>query len=960
MYRSNEISVAMIDMSATILSLLFSFDNDSLYGRDWKLDVKYESYIPLLNVIDNLLEAMLINRNTTSFISDPLTSIRSSLMNISNSILRDFLLGQSNMEFINHYYRSTAFIEYSDNSTVFTINSPLSEFEKYINFSIPVITISQDVIDTKNQLIASITYLHDQIYTESNDKLLGQSILFSLSDRSTQCIDNNCRFQTTFNHSYINYTTNMVVSEDTPPTIFCTWGQPLNTTLPCSNGYEVSIECNGEFDGFINATCPYDTTVPICTEVNSNNHNLLLESELCSTYDFGPTWITCECAVNVHTTSIDWSNPSVTSLELVPVTRFLHIPQSIKVTQNPYPTMPPTPVPTVGLSYPTITFCLEANVTFLMKYYGSMQFTSNDMNAFVHATSLMFTHAKSANVIAKDISLDSSSISTVNSNNANNYKNTTMQEKLRTMNFVITLTSDLYCTADEAFKVFSSNFGESLAISSWSNAVNDIGLKDKVISVVYADFYSPISCGIISIIQTSSMLCNSSPTLAPVSNSNTNNIDSTSTHSQKESVMSITEFIKMYLTGFISFILVTILYICYSNRIKRLFNFVTKGRKKKIILKDNLETSFFEDSLHSSVISAVDEDSMEYEFVNAYYENDKMINNSAFNWNKSDDPNEIDLSVVGDDDNNGYERITDNDINVALNDSTFSPSICSTDNADVASEDISRNIANSKLKSRKLKRSSKSRKAKRALNLAPLNIMGTLRDDAISVDDSSKAVVKSKADRSLKLVPLISGKNDRNDDDSVVSKDITKVSVKSKADRSLKLVQLISGKSDHNDDESVISEDVTKVSVKSKADRSLKLVPLTSGKSDHNDDESVISKDITKVSVKSKADRSLKLVPLISGKSDHNDDESVVSEDVTKVSVKSKADRSLKLVPLINRKSDHNDDESVVSDKVSVKSKTDQSLKLASLISTKNKSDESANSENEDYQVFSDEDFEFV
>jgi len=928
MYRSNEINVDMIDMSATILSLLFSFDDDNLYGRDWKLDVNYENYIPLLNVIDNLIEATLINRNTTPSTPDPLTSIRSSLMNISNSILRDFLAGQSNMEFIQHYYRSNVFIEYSDNSTVFTINSPLSEFEKYTNVSIPVITITQDVIDFENQLIASVTYLHDQMYTESNDKLLGQSILFSLSDRSTQCIDNNCRFQTTFNHSYINYTTNMVVSEDTPPTILCTWGQHLITTLPCSNGYEVSIECDGEFDGFINATCPYDTTVPICTEVNSNDHNLLLESELCSTYDFGPTWITCECAVNVHTISIDWSNPSVTSLELVPVARLLHIPQSIKVTQNPYPTMPPTSVPTVSLSYPTITFCLEANVTFLMKYYGSMQFTSNDMNAFVHATSLMFTHAKSVNVIAKDISLDSSSTSNVNSNNANNYNNTSLHDKLRTINFVITLTSDLYCNADEAFKVFSSTFGESLAISSWSNAVNDIGLKDKLIDIVYVDFYAPISCGIISIIQTSSILCNSSPALAPVSNTNTNNIYSTYTHSQKDSVMGITEFLKMYLTGLIFFVLVTISYMCYSNRIKRLFNFLTKGRKKKIIFRDNLETTLNEDSLHSSVSSAVDEDSMEYEFVNARYENDNMINNSAFNWNRSDNPNEIDQSIVEDDDYDSYELITGNDTNVVLDDSKFSPSICSTDNADVASEDISRNIVNSKLKSRKLRsRSSKSRKAKRALNLAPLISMGTLRDDAISVDDSSKAVLKSKADRSLKLFPLISGESDHNDDESVVSEDITKVSVKSKADRSLKLVPLISGKSDHNDDESVVSGDITKVSVKSKSDRSLKLVPLISGKSDHNDDESVVSEDITKVSVKSKADRSLKLVPLISGKSDHNDDESVVSEDIIKVSVKSKAD---------------------------------QSLKLASLITTDNKSNESVNAVNEDYQVSKDEDFEFV
>jgi hypothetical protein len=371
----------------------------------------------------------------------------------------------------------------------------------------------------------------------------------------------------------------------------------------------------------------------------------------------------------------------------------------------------------------------------------------------------MFTHAKSVNVIAKDISLDSSSTSNVKGNNANNnnYYNATLQDKLRTINFVITLTSDLYCNADEAFKMFSSTFGESLANSSWSNAVDEIGLKDKLIAIVYVDFYSPISCGIISIIQTSSILCNSSPSLAPISNSSINNIDFTNTNSQKDSVISITEFLKMYLTGLISFILLTILYMCYSNRIKRLFDFVSEGRKKKIIFKDNLETTLNEDSLHSSVISAFDEDSMEYEFI---YENDNMINNSAFNWNRSDNPDEIDQSIVEDDDYDSYELITGNDTNVVLDDSKFSPSIRSTDNADVASEDYSRNIVNSKLKSRKLRsRSSKSRKVKRALNLAPLISMGTLRDDAISVDDSSKAVLKSKADRSLRLASLISTKN---------------------------------------------------------------------------------------------------------------------------------------------------------------------------------------------------------
>jgi hypothetical protein len=280
---------------------------------------------------------------------------------------------------------------------------------------------------------------------------------------------------------------------------------------------------------------------------------------------------------------------------------------------------------------------------------------------------------------------------------------------------------------------------------------------------------------------------------------------------------------------------------CYSNRIKRLFNFLTKGRKKKIIFRDNLETTLNEDSLHSSVISAFDEDSMEYDFI---YENDNMINNSAFNWNRSDNSNEIDQSIVEDDDYDSYELITGNDTNVVLDDSKFSPSIRSTDNADVASEDYSRNIVNSKLKSRKLRsRSSKSRKAKRALNLAPLISMGTLRDDAISVDDSSKAVLKSKADRSLKLVPLISGESDHNDDESVVSEDITKVSVKSKADRSLKLVPLISGKSDHNDDESVVSEDIIKVSVKSKADQSLKLASSITTDNKSNESVNAVNED---------------------------------------------------------------------------------------------------------------------
>jgi len=43
-----------------------------------------------------------------------------------------------------------------------------------------------------------------------------------------------------------------------------------------------------------------------------------------------------------------------------------------------------------------------------------------------------------------------------------------------------------------------------------------------------------------------------------------------------------------------------------------------------------------------------------------------------------------------------------------------------------------------------------------------------------------------------------------------------------------------------------------------------------------------------------------------------------------------------------------------------VKSKADQSLKLASLITINNMSNESVNAENEDYQVSTDEDFEFV
>jgi hypothetical protein len=76
-------------------------------------------------------------------------------------------------------------------------------------------------------------------------------------------------------------------------TTMCFEGVVLSHVYPCSNG-NMTVSCNGTYNGFISSQCPYNVTQPSCAALADD----ALYNGLCTTDDFSSDSTTCSCTLD--------------------------------------------------------------------------------------------------------------------------------------------------------------------------------------------------------------------------------------------------------------------------------------------------------------------------------------------------------------------------------------------------------------------------------------------------------------------------------------------------------------------------------------------------------------------------------------------------------------------------------------------------------------------------------------
>jgi len=500
-----------------------------------------EAFEPVLGVINGLIQSRADNVILQDT-SDPLNtalfdSIRTNLGIISQSILRNMVPMKSNLNLIKSNLRST-FVDQITSRQIYETTCPQTPLDRFVGSLSPSLTFVNSKRD-QYELVVSISCINDKIFKpHDQDLILAHSILMNFADR-TECNWNECIVLVNFTHKAFVFESNQLLIS--PPPVYCDLHQePILHTFDCGNGYILTTECDGEFQGYINSTCPYDVQIPFCASF----HNYpIFTDQVCSVHAFGTSWLTCECGIYVGQSNSSFDNPvSGSYLEVTPISKLLHVESIKNYTYNLYPST----MSSVNDAYPIISFGIKATVTFSMMSYGSTVLTKHDTESLIRVTSAVFG-AKVADIIVAEVHI----------------KPLLDNELTVTIIFKALLTSNTHCTYSEAFKEFDDNFHRSMADFTWIQLLSNVGLDEKSIGAVVGDV-STTPFSEISFISTLDYACSSAPTSPPVQGSgNTNNIETGNgvLHSIGGNG---NEYFGFYLFYLVTFSILTASYMLYS------------------------------------------------------------------------------------------------------------------------------------------------------------------------------------------------------------------------------------------------------------------------------------------------------------------------------------------------------------------------------------------------------------
>ena len=593
---------------------------------------------------------------------------RGNFVRMSSIVLSNYMAGENDTALIKSLFR----VVYRDQYAISkSINSLMTSFESYMNVSLPVLRLFNLTYPSDEAAVASFVLDNPLLIHSSESQPLSKSLFLIYNERSS-CLGQGCKFSIEFSHQPVKYSTSRIETSLQP--VRCYSNEYKNHSYDCGNGYNITVECDGEFSGYINATCPYDFTTPVCDVRYPNGQDA---SQLCAVVESTATSTVCGCGTDAIFTErrnlleyFTYIEPTVQSgdqkliatmvstmnhsFEVVPVVKQVHVDKQLIYSY--YSSSQPSPAPSyISGDYNFYSFKFVARITLALHHKTAWNigdgFTAGDLSIFEAVTSSLI-EAKNVSVVDYKMVQDSLNASLIN---------------VRPLSLELSISTNSFCSFDGdtgAYKHFQLVLAEVLRDGSWIYKVNTQGLLNKQVVAPIAKLQFPLQPPEYTELQTSAIMCSYGSNFGLDTGTNNVNIKGSS-HSSDETK----HFFYMSLSLIVVFIIIASLLYVYLSNLYR-----AKAKKQfKMSVKDSVPSVTAERSYeeHSEALEPV----MHVEEVSEL--DDKLsaevVNNLAMasNWNISDQTMDEHLDTSTDYVDSHFDYDHDDDELIGEFDSSF-------------------------------------------------------------------------------------------------------------------------------------------------------------------------------------------------------------------------------------------------------------------------------------------------
>lgn len=538
--------------------------------------LSYDKTVDLLDAIDNLHDALLTLRQggaldvtaAQSFYVDS----RQARQHFMDSVAADAVPGET-ISFLKRNLRAAFGAGSSTVGGDVMLTLPLTSLEGAEN------VLSYDVTTVPNQTnIVLGALVMTGLVIESVSPMLAQPMIVDLN---RECGTGECTSEISFVHNVgVTYDSVPEWFNSTEFSVYCSGGIVKTENFTCPNGRQVSLHCNGFFSGYLNSTCPYEESFPLCAELYGNE---IVAEDVCAVISRSADSTTCSCEVPTTASNVARARRQLqtelikyTTFEIVPIKKTALVVPIVREFSDPtafptsypstVPSLAPTSSPSIDAPYPIMEFTLKSFI--MLRNVSAVGLSLKDETGIASTVQSILSASDSVGGLVTTEYVNKSEFENVGAN---------------TFSMLVTVKSYIYavdfCTELDALAHFTHVLNASIVNSTeftttLHGSVESISLLNAV-----ATSSRSIQSGPFNITQTAATHCTSTPTAAPTESSpSTGSINSVGSQSSSGSNSnSLFHIDSSYVFGFVVIVVVLLsfLYACMSNRNKDIFGDTT-------------------------------------------------------------------------------------------------------------------------------------------------------------------------------------------------------------------------------------------------------------------------------------------------------------------------------------------------------------------------------------------------
>ena len=261
-----------------------------------QLTVSSSTVLLAINIFDSILSSNIHNSNSSDDGSKLLDSISVLIKNYGNILTNDMLPGQKSYDGIYGQFRMTNNILSASNSLPsasnrnLTVKLPVSHQEEFNNVSTHNIIIPMDSSSDNQNVQLSAYSIHSSIY--NNTKFTSNPLTVHFSQ--PPCQSENCPVWLVL--PFIRQAT--IVSTNHSKENFkhkCRVGTFNSKSFDCSSGHNLTLTCNGTFNGVLSQQCPVINHYHQCSVLQNSK---LVSLSGCTIESVNDVNITCHCLLS--------------------------------------------------------------------------------------------------------------------------------------------------------------------------------------------------------------------------------------------------------------------------------------------------------------------------------------------------------------------------------------------------------------------------------------------------------------------------------------------------------------------------------------------------------------------------------------------------------------------------------------------------------------------------------------